>query len=73
MFHCIMVFSCGAYVAVESRAKHVIAFCGFRLQPSSKVKVPEENFFNVPAFLTVSGQLHLEVMSGYGILFSLLL
>ncbi|XP_046493920.1 probable asparagine--tRNA ligase, mitochondrial isoform X1 [Equus quagga] len=32
--------------------------------PSSKVKVPEENFFNVPAFLTVSGQLHLEVMSG---------
>ncbi|XP_070346677.1 asparaginyl-tRNA synthetase isoform X4 [Equus asinus] len=33
-------------------------------KPSSKVKVPEENFFNVPAFLTVSGQLHLEVMSG---------
>ncbi|XP_053059716.1 probable asparagine--tRNA ligase, mitochondrial isoform X2 [Acinonyx jubatus] len=33
-------------------------------KPSSKIKVPEENFFNVPAFLTVSGQLHLEVMSG---------
>ncbi|KAM9079980.1 asparaginyl-tRNA synthetase isoform 2-T2 [Megaptera novaeangliae] len=33
-------------------------------KPSSKVKVPEENFFNVPVFLTVSGQLHLEVMSG---------
>ncbi|XP_054947473.1 asparaginyl-tRNA synthetase isoform X2 [Physeter macrocephalus] len=33
-------------------------------QPSSKIKVPEENFFNVPVFLTVSGQLHLEVMSG---------
>ncbi|XP_077820192.1 asparaginyl-tRNA synthetase isoform X8 [Macaca mulatta] len=33
-------------------------------KPSGKLKVPEENFFNVPAFLTVSGQLHLEVMSG---------
>ncbi|XP_073938222.1 asparaginyl-tRNA synthetase isoform X5 [Castor canadensis] len=33
-------------------------------KPSSKTKVPKENFFNVPAFLTVSGQLHLEVMSG---------
>ncbi|XP_066105445.1 asparaginyl-tRNA synthetase isoform X2 [Saccopteryx bilineata] len=33
-------------------------------KPSSKIKVPEESFFNVPAFLTVSGQLHLEVMSG---------
>lgn len=33
-------------------------------KPSSKIKVPEENFFDVPAFLTVSGQLHLEVMSG---------
>ncbi|XP_031243277.1 probable asparagine--tRNA ligase, mitochondrial isoform X2 [Mastomys coucha] len=36
----------------------------FQVEPSSKVKVPEENFFDVPAFLTVSGQLHLEVMSG---------
>ncbi|XP_007939081.2 probable asparagine--tRNA ligase, mitochondrial [Orycteropus afer afer] len=36
----------------------------FQVEPSSKMKVPEENFFNVPAFLTVSGQLHLEVMSG---------
>ncbi|XP_061058785.1 probable asparagine--tRNA ligase, mitochondrial isoform X2 [Eubalaena glacialis] len=33
-------------------------------KPSSKIKVPEENFFNIPVFLTVSGQLHLEVMSG---------
>ncbi|KAM6172789.1 asparaginyl-tRNA synthetase isoform 5-T5 [Erethizon dorsatum] len=33
-------------------------------KPSSKTKIPKENFFNVPAFLTVSGQLHLEVMSG---------
>ncbi|XP_032344639.1 probable asparagine--tRNA ligase, mitochondrial isoform X2 [Camelus ferus] len=36
----------------------------FQVEPSSKIKVPEENFFNIPAFLTVSGQLHLEVMSG---------
>ncbi|XP_069325267.1 asparaginyl-tRNA synthetase isoform X10 [Eulemur rufifrons] len=36
----------------------------FQVEPSSKIKLPEENFFNVPAFLTVSGQLHLEVMSG---------
>lgn len=36
----------------------------FQVEPSSKMKVPEENFFDVPAFLTVSGQLHLEVMSG---------
>ncbi|KAM9659209.1 asparaginyl-tRNA synthetase isoform 5-T5 [Trichechus inunguis] len=36
----------------------------FQVEPSSKMKVSEENFFNVPAFLTVSGQLHLEVMSG---------
>ncbi|XP_063497515.1 asparaginyl-tRNA synthetase isoform X5 [Symphalangus syndactylus] len=33
-------------------------------KPSGKLKLSEENFFNVPAFLTVSGQLHLEVMSG---------
>ncbi|KAM6172791.1 asparaginyl-tRNA synthetase isoform 7-T7 [Erethizon dorsatum] len=36
----------------------------FQVEPSSKTKIPKENFFNVPAFLTVSGQLHLEVMSG---------
>ncbi|XP_062949593.1 asparaginyl-tRNA synthetase isoform X3 [Cynocephalus volans] len=36
----------------------------FQVESSSKIKEPEENFFNVPAFLTVSGQLHLEVMSG---------
>lgn len=31
---------------------------------SSNPEVEKENFFSVPAFLTVSGQLHLEVMSG---------
>ncbi|XP_010343913.1 asparaginyl-tRNA synthetase isoform X4 [Saimiri boliviensis] len=36
----------------------------FQLHAAGKIKVPEENFFNVPAYLTVSGQLHLEVMSG---------
>ncbi|XP_071074390.1 asparaginyl-tRNA synthetase isoform X2 [Dasypus novemcinctus] len=36
----------------------------FQVEPSSTIKLPEENFFDVPAFLTVSGQLHLEVMSG---------
>lgn len=33
-------------------------------QPSSAEVEEGENFFSVPAFLTVSGQLHLEVMSG---------
>ncbi|XP_020827948.1 asparaginyl-tRNA synthetase isoform X2 [Phascolarctos cinereus] len=33
-------------------------------KPSSKVKKQGKNFFGVPAFLTVSAQLHLEVMSG---------
>lgn len=33
-------------------------------QPSSSEREENENFFSVPAFLTVSGQLHLEVMSG---------
>ncbi|KAM6158054.1 asparaginyl-tRNA synthetase isoform 4-T4 [Rhynchocyon petersi] len=33
-------------------------------KPSSTIRVSEENFFDVPAFLTVSGQLHLEVMAG---------
>uniref|UniRef100_H3AU64 Asparaginyl-tRNA synthetase 2, mitochondrial n=1 Tax=Latimeria chalumnae TaxID=7897 RepID=H3AU64_LATCH len=40
----------------------------FMIEPASKAKcASEENapFFNVPAFLTVSGQLHLEVMAGY--------
>ncbi|XP_075402468.1 asparaginyl-tRNA synthetase isoform X2 [Tenrec ecaudatus] len=36
----------------------------FQVEPSSKMKDSKEDFFNVPAFLTVSGQLHLEVMSG---------
>ncbi|XP_072466826.1 asparaginyl-tRNA synthetase isoform X2 [Notamacropus eugenii] len=36
----------------------------FQVEPSSKVKEPRKNFFDVPAFLTVSAQLHLEVMSG---------
>nr|XP_051677950.1 probable asparagine--tRNA ligase, mitochondrial isoform X4 [Oryctolagus cuniculus] len=36
----------------------------FQVEASSKIKAPEGNFFDVPTFLTVSGQLHLEVMSG---------
>uniref|UniRef100_M4AM01 asparagine--tRNA ligase n=1 Tax=Xiphophorus maculatus TaxID=8083 RepID=M4AM01_XIPMA len=36
----------------------------FQLEPSGPAFVDEDNFFSVPAFLTVSGQLHLEVMSG---------
>uniref|UniRef100_A0A8C8RTI7 asparagine--tRNA ligase n=1 Tax=Pelusios castaneus TaxID=367368 RepID=A0A8C8RTI7_9SAUR len=38
----------------------------FQVRTSDKVPEPGENphFFNVPAFLTVSGQLHLEVMAG---------
>ncbi|XP_069496028.1 asparaginyl-tRNA synthetase isoform X2 [Ambystoma mexicanum] len=38
----------------------------FQVEPTSKVGISGENphFFNVPAFLTVSGQLHLEVMTG---------
>ncbi|KAM6158056.1 asparaginyl-tRNA synthetase isoform 6-T6 [Rhynchocyon petersi] len=36
----------------------------FQVEPSSTIRVSEENFFDVPAFLTVSGQLHLEVMAG---------
>lgn len=38
----------------------------FHVRTSNEVQEPGENshFFNVPAFLTVSGQLHLEVMAG---------
>uniref|UniRef100_A0A3Q3EUE2 asparagine--tRNA ligase n=1 Tax=Kryptolebias marmoratus TaxID=37003 RepID=A0A3Q3EUE2_KRYMA len=36
----------------------------FRVEPSGPAFVDDTNFFSVPAFLTVSGQLHLEVMSG---------
>ncbi|XP_042544688.1 probable asparagine--tRNA ligase, mitochondrial isoform X2 [Dipodomys spectabilis] len=36
----------------------------FCVEPLSKINVPKEKFFDVPAFLTVSGQLHLEVMAG---------
>lgn len=36
----------------------------FQIEPSSPENEENENFFSVPAFLTVSGQLHLEVMSG---------
>ncbi|XP_020490565.2 probable asparagine--tRNA ligase, mitochondrial [Labrus bergylta] len=36
----------------------------FQVEPSSPESNEDENFFSVPAFLTVSGQLHLEVMSG---------
>ncbi|CAG5999738.1 unnamed protein product [Menidia menidia] len=37
---------------------------GELFQPSGPGFEEDENFFSVPAFLTVSGQLHLEVMSG---------
>ncbi|XP_034261061.1 probable asparagine--tRNA ligase, mitochondrial isoform X2 [Pantherophis guttatus] len=38
----------------------------FKLKPANEEQTPgeENHFFNIPAFLTVSGQLHLEVMSG---------
>uniref|UniRef100_A0A6J0VKL5 asparagine--tRNA ligase n=1 Tax=Pogona vitticeps TaxID=103695 RepID=A0A6J0VKL5_9SAUR len=38
----------------------------FEVEPANKQNKPDENphFFNVPSFLTVSGQLHLEVMAG---------
>ncbi|XP_037533821.1 probable asparagine--tRNA ligase, mitochondrial [Nematolebias whitei] len=36
----------------------------FRVEPSGPEFVGDVNFFSLPAFLTVSGQLHLEVMSG---------
>ncbi|KAM7412731.1 hypothetical protein PAMA_020213 [Pampus argenteus] len=36
----------------------------FQVEPSSADNEEGQNFFSVPAFLTVSGQLHLEVMSG---------
>ncbi|XP_048840241.1 probable asparagine--tRNA ligase, mitochondrial isoform X2 [Brienomyrus brachyistius] len=39
----------------------------FKVEPSGQDKNPEEtqvHFFSIPTFLTVSGQLHLEVMTG---------
>lgn len=36
----------------------------FQVEPSRPQDSGEVNFFSVPAYLTVSGQLHLEVMSG---------
>ncbi|XP_030009018.1 probable asparagine--tRNA ligase, mitochondrial [Sphaeramia orbicularis] len=36
----------------------------FQVESSNPLHAEEDNFFSVPAFLTVSGQLHLEVMSG---------
>ncbi|XP_072248069.1 asparaginyl-tRNA synthetase [Leuresthes tenuis] len=36
----------------------------FQVEPSGPEVEKDGNFFSVPAFLTVSGQLHLEVMSG---------
>uniref|UniRef100_A0A4W6CFJ2 asparagine--tRNA ligase n=1 Tax=Lates calcarifer TaxID=8187 RepID=A0A4W6CFJ2_LATCA len=36
----------------------------FQVEPSGPAHEEDEHFFSVPAFLTVSGQLHLEVMSG---------
>ncbi|XP_074788818.1 asparaginyl-tRNA synthetase isoform X6 [Athene noctua] len=44
----------------------------FQIETSNKARESAEktHFFNVPAFLTVSGQLHLEVMSGLWKIFS---
>ncbi|NWU45281.1 SYNM protein, partial [Hylia prasina] len=36
----------------------------FQIDVKAKESVEKTHFFNVPAFLTVSGQLHLEVMAG---------
>ncbi|NXO37336.1 SYNM protein, partial [Locustella ochotensis] len=36
----------------------------FQVEVKAKESVEKTHFFNVPAFLTVSGQLHLEVMAG---------
>ncbi|NXX65606.1 SYNM protein, partial [Spizella passerina] len=36
----------------------------FQIEVKEKESVEKSHFFNVPAFLTVSGQLHLEVMAG---------
>ncbi|NXH03841.1 SYNM protein, partial [Loxia leucoptera] len=36
----------------------------FQIEVKAKESVEKSHFFNVPAFLTVSGQLHLEVMAG---------
>uniref|UniRef100_A0A668TLW3 Aminoacyl-transfer RNA synthetases class-II family profile domain-containing protein n=1 Tax=Oreochromis aureus TaxID=47969 RepID=A0A668TLW3_OREAU len=36
----------------------------FQVEPSGPDHADGENFFSVPAYLTVSGQLHLEVVSG---------
>lgn len=36
----------------------------FQVEPTGSEYEDDEKFFSVPAFLTVSGQLHLEVMSG---------
>ncbi|NWH30112.1 SYNM protein, partial [Chloropsis hardwickii] len=36
----------------------------FQIEVKAKESAEETHFFNVPAFLTVSGQLHLEVMAG---------
>ncbi|XP_034024363.1 probable asparagine--tRNA ligase, mitochondrial [Thalassophryne amazonica] len=36
----------------------------FQVESSGHLQEEDDNFFSVPVFLTVSGQLHLEVMSG---------
>ncbi|XP_061484956.1 probable asparagine--tRNA ligase, mitochondrial [Rhineura floridana] len=38
----------------------------FQVEPANEAREPRENphFFDIPAFLTVSGQLHLEAMAG---------
>ncbi|VCW98333.1 unnamed protein product [Gulo gulo] len=62
--HSFFKVRCFVNVKAEQNISYLFVAHVFHLQPSSKIKVPEENFFSVPAFLTVSGQLHLEVMSG---------
>lgn len=42
-------------------------------QPSGPENDGNESFFSVPAFLSVSGQLHLEVMSGWDKLYEMIL
>ncbi|XP_061537613.1 probable asparagine--tRNA ligase, mitochondrial [Phycodurus eques] len=36
----------------------------FQIEPSSQQNSEDENYFSIPAYLTVSAQLHLEIMAG---------
>ena len=56
---------------MQYRTRNSFLWPLFSFAAFKQIKVPEENFFNIPVFLTVSGQLHLEVMSGYRIFFFL--